>query len=207
MKQTKKSELSRLKILEAAIEEFSGNAFEKVSISTMCEKNNLSKGLVYHNFGGKDEIYLACVEQTFHTMSEYLAQNVIISENDSGKAIEQCFSVRYSFFTSNPHLKNIFYSAIFQPPTHLKARIKELHKNLDALNDDIAEKILPLLTLRCGLDIDEVREYISAFDAFYYTYFTTRYLQNDAGSENMDVHDLYGKRALEFLIYGIAGKK
>lgn len=207
MKQEEKSYKSRCRILQASLKEFGAKKFEKASVTTICDNNNLSKGLVYHYFGSKDEIFLACVDECFDKLSKHLSQNVTIYKNDNNKTIEEYFFVRYVFFNSNPDLKGVFYNAMFQAPEHLDDKIKELHKKLDDINNRIVMKVLGTLKLRAGINIKDAEEYLTAFDEFYYSYFKKKFLSDTQSDEVVDLHDSYGHKALDFLLYGIAGQK
>lgn len=61
MKRELKTELTKQKIINAAIREFSRSGYEKSSINEIC-KSGINKGLIYHNFKNKDELYLICVK-------------------------------------------------------------------------------------------------------------------------------------------------
>ena len=49
MKQKEKSQISKEKILNAAIIEFGTKTYESASLNNICSDNNISKGLIYHN--------------------------------------------------------------------------------------------------------------------------------------------------------------
>ena len=63
MKQIEKTELTVSKILEAAIEEFGTKGYNGGTINNICKKG-INKGLVYHNFKDKDELYLTCLKES-----------------------------------------------------------------------------------------------------------------------------------------------
>ena len=58
--------------MAAAMEEFGTKSYDAASLNTMCIENQISKGLIYHNFKNKDELYLQCVGQCYAQMTEYL---------------------------------------------------------------------------------------------------------------------------------------
>lgn len=205
MKQSEKSRLTKQRIMQAALKEFSEFPFEKASISAMCEKNGLPKGLVYHNFGGKDEIYLNCVDEAFSALNEYLKMQVNLVEGDSEESIKAYFSARYRFFNENTTYKKIFYSAVFQYPIHLKEDIKKLRSKLEVTNNAILSEILPMVGLRSGVNEKQAKEYIGAFTQFYDIYFKKKFISEEWES-TVDLYELYVQKALEFLLYGIAGK-
>ena len=48
MKREEKNALSRQRILDAAMEEFSRRGYEGASLNTVCAEKGLSKGIIYH---------------------------------------------------------------------------------------------------------------------------------------------------------------
>ncbi|EMV4835388.1 helix-turn-helix transcriptional regulator, partial [Listeria monocytogenes] len=49
----------RLKILEAAMGEFTEKGYQAASTNKICEKAGVSKGLIFHYFGSKEKLYIA----------------------------------------------------------------------------------------------------------------------------------------------------
>lgn len=71
MRKEEKTKLTYERILSAAMEEFGTKSYDSASLTTLCNEKRISKGLVYHNFKNKDELYLKCVEECFKEMTAY----------------------------------------------------------------------------------------------------------------------------------------
>ena len=56
MKRDEKNAMSKQRILDAAMEEFSRKGYEGASLNTVCLKNGIFKGIIYHYFKDKDDI-------------------------------------------------------------------------------------------------------------------------------------------------------
>ena len=54
MNREEKNALSRQRILEAALEEFSRKGYEAASLSNVCAEKGIPKGIIYHHFNGKN---------------------------------------------------------------------------------------------------------------------------------------------------------
>ena len=65
MKREEKSALARQRILDAAGEEFARKGYEGASLNTVWAEKGISKGIIYHHFRDKKELYLLCVEDCF----------------------------------------------------------------------------------------------------------------------------------------------
>ncbi|MFR6100649.1 MAG: TetR/AcrR family transcriptional regulator, partial [Longibaculum sp.] len=61
MKREEMTKVMRMKIIESALQEFNDKSYEKASMNHICQIGNISKGIIYHYFKDKDELYLECV--------------------------------------------------------------------------------------------------------------------------------------------------
>ena len=78
MNQKEKSQISKDKILNAAIAEFGTKTYENASLNNICNDNKISKGLIYHYFKNKDELFLKCVKVCFDELVDYLSKEGIV---------------------------------------------------------------------------------------------------------------------------------
>jgi AcrR family transcriptional regulator len=65
MKREEKNQLTRRKVLESALAEFAEKGYDAASMNNLCMAGGVSKGIVYHYFTDKDELYLACISECF----------------------------------------------------------------------------------------------------------------------------------------------
>lgn len=72
MKKEEKTKRTRQRILAAGLAEFGTKNYEKASVNAICAESQISKGLLYHNFKSKDELYLECVRVSCEKLMEHL---------------------------------------------------------------------------------------------------------------------------------------
>ena len=65
MKREEKNQQMRRRIMDSALAEFSGQGYGASSVNNICSAQGISKGIIYHYFKTKDELFLACVEECF----------------------------------------------------------------------------------------------------------------------------------------------
>jgi TetR/AcrR family transcriptional regulator len=155
MAQSKKGMIARFKILQVALNEFANYSYEKSSINRICNDGNISKGVMYHYFKDKDELYLLCVGYCYDTMVDYYKVR-LKDELDWREEIKKFFEIRYHFFRENPLLQKIFFNTLLRMPEHLKGEIKKITKSLDELNYEFSMKILNKIDIRHGLKPEEI---------------------------------------------------
>ena len=95
IKKNERTILTVSKILEAAMNEFGKNGYSGGTVNNIC-KSGINKGLIYHNYNGKDVLYLTCLEHSCKKLMNYL------NEHDNSKNPEIYMSARMDFF--NKHL-------------------------------------------------------------------------------------------------------
>ena len=72
MTQKERQERSRALIIQAATEEFGTLGYDNVSVELICRKHGISKGMMYHYYRGKDDLFLECVGHTFVLLCQYI---------------------------------------------------------------------------------------------------------------------------------------
>ena len=74
MTQKERQERSRREILRAAREEFGSHDYGQVTMEGICSRHGISKGMMYHYYANKDELFLLCVQDTFLSLRAYVEQ-------------------------------------------------------------------------------------------------------------------------------------
>ncbi|MEG0329105.1 MAG: TetR/AcrR family transcriptional regulator [Longicatena sp.] len=203
MKQAEKSQITYDKILQAAIIEFGTKSYDASSLNTICVNNNISKGLMYHNFRNKDALYLQCVTLCFNEITMYLSKEEYTSENYQ-ENIKKLIDLRFRFFQENPYYKSIFFNSLFQPPKHLSAEIKQIRKQFDAFNALQYTSIIQRVTLREDISEKEALEYFFIFQDMFNGYFQSKTFENHTMIDLISDHEKHLTKLLNILLYGIA---
>lgn len=203
MKREEKNQQTRRRILESALAEFSEQGYGASSVNTISNGEGLSKGIIYHYFPTKDDLYLACVEECFQMLTGHLQSHTNMEGQTAEERLEQYFRVRLDFFEQNPQYQRIFCDAVIMPPAHLEAFIQEKKAPFDRFNIDSLNRMLEPVSLRSDLSREDV------VDTFrqYQDYINARYQMT--GSEKIDIrgHEESCRRALRILLYGVVERK
>ena len=203
MKREEKNQQTRRRILESALAEFSEQGYGASSVNTISNGERLSKGIIYHYFPTKDDLYLACVEECFQMLTGHLQSHTNMEGQTAEERLEQYFRVRLDFFKQNPQYQRIFCDAVIMPPAHLEASIQEKKAPFDRFNIDSLNRMLEPVSLRSDLSREDV------VDTFrqYQDYINARYQMT--GSEKIDIrdHEESCRRALRILLYGVVERK
>ena len=188
--------------MDNALAEFARQGYGASSVNAVCSAQGISKGIIYHYFKTKDALYLACVEECFGRLTEYLRANSPVTGTTESQ-LEGYFSARMDFFRAHPVYRPIFCEAVISPPAHLAAEIQARKQPFDDLNIAILENLLQPLPLRPDVTVDEVVETFRQFQDFINA--------NDraavADPREFCLRDRRCKKALEILLYGVIDRE
>ena len=62
--------------MDSALAEFSGQGYGASSVNNICSAQGISKGIIYHYFKTKDDLFLACVKECFSLLTAYLSKRM-----------------------------------------------------------------------------------------------------------------------------------
>lgn len=206
MKQETKSELARQRILEAAVGEFSAKGYEGASLNAACARNGISKGIVYHHFKDKNELYLLCVEKCFNAATAYLTEIVATFSGTSEERLNCYFAARIRFFAQNPQYLGIFADATFQPPKELAAEIAVKREDFDRLNLSVLTSLLEGKHLRSGLTPAGIAEDFRMYMDYFNMRFRTALRQGNAAEQVLQSHEERCHRQIGILLHGVFGE-
>ncbi len=206
MKREEKNLQSRQRILEGALKEFSAKSYAEASLNNICNDNDISKGIIYHYFKDKDELYLLCVKECFDALTAYLSDAVKTLDGGVEEHLLGYFDARLRFFRENPLYLNIFCNAIINPPMHLLNAIGEIKSEFNKLNFSVLTQLLERVSLRPDITVSEVVEDFRAYQDF----FNARYLsirQGFPAESILNDHEEKCHRQLKTLLYGVIGNE
>ena len=205
MKREEKNQQTRRRILDSALSEFAEKGYGGSSVNTICAAQGISKGIVYHYFESKDELYLACVSECFQRLTAHLS--AALSVADTGSVEEQLgryFTARTAFFEKEPIYQPIFCEAVFSPPSPLAQEIRVRRQEFDALTVTTLERLLRRLPLRADITMEEVVDLFRRFQDFINAQDHT---SGAPAGERFALRDVQCRRLLEVLLYGVIERK
>lgn len=199
MKRNEKNLQTRRRIIDSALLEFGEKSYAEASINSICALGNISKGIIYHYFKDKDELYLVCVGECFDTLTEYLAWVVTLDSASVETALEIYFEARIIFFSEHPLYLRLFCNTMSSPPAHLSSEIADRMARFDALNISVLTGILKRVRLRPGVTVAEVVEVFREYQDFVNARFQMRFSEQGSLRE----HERRCSRSLDILLYGV----
>lgn len=201
MKREERARQTRRRIMDRALAEFSAQGYRAASVNNIFDpEQGISKGIIYHYFASKDELFLACVAECFQRLSVYIQDHFHL-DNEMGA--EECltdyFGVRMQFFRENPLYQRIFMESVFLPPEHLRDEITQRRRPMEQMNLEILEALFSRMPLRGHLDQERTARLLIQFINF----MNMQY--HEAGTDLTDIQQIEEKnhQILDIFLNGI----
>ena len=102
-----KSQLTRQRILDAALNVFARKGYHATRMDDIVAEAQSSKGSVYFHFPGKEQLFLALIDEFAHRLEESLTK-AIASERGGMRRVEAALNAGLSVFGEYRQLAKIF---------------------------------------------------------------------------------------------------
>ena len=203
MKREEKNAFSRQRILDAALREFSEKGYGSASLNTVCAENDISKGMIYHYFKDKDELYLLCVTDCFDRLTSYMQAAPENVSSTIEQRLNAYFDARLCFFAENPLYLGIYLDVILNPPAHLTTQLARTRADFDALNISVLTSLLTSAPLRKGLSVSNITEDFRMYMDFFNARFRAVLTDSAAPEYALHEHEERSHRQLSILLHGV----
>ncbi len=194
-------------ILSACIEEFAEHGYERANTNRICASAGVSKGLIFHYFGSKQQLFMMalekCVADILHTFN-----NISIDEQDFISSILKYSANKCEYFSDNPQCYKFMLKAFYDAPQELQA---EMSKKLTEVHNLSANIVIELI-MRIPLKPDVNREQASSLIMAVINMLESKYIPilcNQGGfyAEQYRAIEKEYAGIMQLILYGIADEK
>ncbi len=117
----------RKRIINASLDEFAKNSFKKASTNNIVKNAGISKGLLYHYFSSKKELYEWLKKFVFELMINEILEKIDWNEADIFERIKQIVLIKMQVIEEYPNLAS-FSKVIYEEKSY--EEMKELIENI-----------------------------------------------------------------------------
>ncbi len=121
----------QLRIINACLYEFSENGYDKASTNEIVKDAQISKGLLFHYFRNKRELYLFLYEYALNLFTTEFYQNIDFSEKDLMKRIRQAVKNKMLLAKKYPLIFKFLEQAYFEESKAVKEDLIEKNKEIE----------------------------------------------------------------------------
>lgn len=151
---------SRRRILMSAIREFAESGYTKASTNAIVRNARASKGLLFHHYGSKKDLYLAALEYSVEFLVDFFLKNLGSLPEDPVDRFVTWASLKTRMLAEEPLIYKMTLGGIMEAP-------KEIRPEIQARLNRIGERLMPVFLsridfsgLRSGVDPGKAVRYI-----------------------------------------------
>ena len=131
----------RDRILNAAIEEFASFPYEKASTNHIVLNAGISKGLLFHYFGSKQELYEQLVGFVIEKMYRAIMDRIDWEQTDLFERLKQIALIKMEIQKSYPHLFDFLLKVISNQHLAKAAEMIEFYKGYGLDFEQVSQDI------------------------------------------------------------------
>lgn len=200
MNKSEKTKITKQKILEAAMKEFATYGYHGATINGICGHNGIAKGLIYHNFEGKDDLYLCCAH---YAVSEFIHY---VGQWEANADLLQYMRLRNEFLISHPYMGAIIFEMMLNTPQKLMEPLTTIKSDFDRFNIDLYSRAIHTIKLREGITDQDALRYYNLLQNMLNSYFSQQILSGEPFPMAAASHEKDLETILNYILYGIAEK-
>ena len=156
----KLSEEKRQKIINAALEEFAVQGYNKASTDVIVSKAEISKGSLFNYFENKLNLYIYVVQYIIETSSNHMLEQIKkIKEQDFYDRLKQIAIIKYEYTMSHPLetqiLKTYATSMLIQLP-HLSDHIIDYQQTQETVLEEFLIPYIDENKLKPGITREDI---------------------------------------------------
>lgn len=154
-------------ILLAARKEFSKVGYEGARVDKIAERSKMSKGLIYHYFGSKDDLFIAVLEDIYAEL-ESENEELILNDFEPAEGIRRLIAHTFGYFAAHPE-----FIVLVNTENMMKARHLKESDQIRKMFEPLSLKLMELIERgsREGLfrqDVDVVELYVTIVGLGYF---------------------------------------
>lgn len=140
------------KILEAAISEFADKGFEKASTNEIVKEAGISKGILFHYFHNKKNLFLYTFDYSADLCSNEILKKVDFEERDFFAKLRQISSFKLELALRYPKIFKFFEVVYVEECTEVKSELLERKKKISESNYAKVFNNIDVSKFRDGVD-------------------------------------------------------
>lgn len=191
------------KIIQASIEEFSEHGFEKASTDRISQRAEVSKGLIFHYFGSKENLFMTAMNKCIDdAIKEF--ENLELPQDDFISILMKLMEVKYKFYLNNPMHYKMIVVGFYNSPKKLKAGLEKRYVEIKQVGINILMDIIKGLPMKENIAAEDIVSIMSGITGIIESKYIPLFTMESTSYEKYYgvVKDEY-IRLMNILMYGI----
>jgi AcrR family transcriptional regulator len=191
------------KIVQSSIEEFSEHGFEKASTDRISKRAEVSKGLIFHYFGSKENLFMTAMNKCIDdALIEF--EHMELPQDDFISILMKVMEIKYKFFLNNPMHYKMMVDGLYNSPKKLKANLEKRYSEIKQIGINILMDIIRGLPMKKNIAAEDIVLMIAGItniiESKYIPLFS---MENSSYEKYYDIVKDEYIRLMNILMYGI----
>ncbi|SHO66348.1 transcriptional regulator, TetR family [Pseudoxanthobacter soli DSM 19599] len=167
---TRNPDATRKRILKAAKDEFARRGLGGARIDTIAAKAKANKGMIYHYFGNKEDLFRIVLEEAYADIRN-AERKLDLDKLDPEEAMTRLVEFTWKYYLANPEFLTLVNSENLHKGRHIAASesIREMHRPFVGLVQLILDRGVEAGVFRPGIDAINLNITIAAIGYYYLT--------------------------------------
>lgn len=191
-------------IFEASLEEFAAVGYERANTNRICECAGVSKGLLFHYYGSKKQLYMftveKCTDDVLAAFEDFPTEGLDFTE-----ALLAYSKKKFWFYSAHTMHYKILNEAFLLPPVDVTDTMRAKYMELEKIGIEIMSGLVDKLKLREGISKDTALAFLTSMSRATEMYSTIGDWTKMELSEDLyrKIEDRY-RILIDLILHGIA---
>jgi len=143
------------RILNAAMKEFAQNGFEKASTNEIVKEADISKGLLFHYFKNKKNLFLFLYDHCIDVSTNEFYKKINLDEKDFFIRVNQMCIIKFELLNKYPEMFKFIETAYMENSKSVKKELDERKEKLIEINSIKVFEGIDISKFRSGIDVEK----------------------------------------------------
>lgn len=150
----------RNRILNAAINEFAQKGYENASTNEIVKGANISKGLLFHYFKNKNDLYFFLYEHFVEVLMDEFFDEMDLDETDVFTRLKNVMMLKSQLMKKYPDIFNFIMAAQMETSSEVKSELIQKNNDLVIKNSAQLFENIDISKFKDGLDVQKAMNII-----------------------------------------------
>lgn len=184
------------KVINACIYEFADKGYEKASTNTIIKEAGISKGILFHYFSNKKNLFFYILDYCMQAMTEEFMKYPLTETKDIFQRFSELGVIKLKIAQEYPYIVKLFMEALASPPEDMRSEIEKKYLQASQEYMPTIFKDIDYSKFRGGVEPSKAIEVITLFIGA----LGEKYLKDYKGKEHELFQD-YDKIMAEYMEY------
>ncbi|MCM3764132.1 TetR/AcrR family transcriptional regulator [Neobacillus niacini] len=149
------------RIINAAIKEFAQKGYDKASTNEIVKEAEISKGLLFHYFKNKKQLFLFLVDYCYETIAEEFYQKFPFDEVDFFNRMRQSVIIKMELSERYPDIFKFIQEAFMDDAAEIKPEMEKKLREMTDLNVNKIYEGVDYSKFRDDVDLQKILKIIT----------------------------------------------